>query len=78
MSKTFKLNRAGVRQLMQSTEMQAVLQEKASQIAARCGDGYEQDIMVGRNRANAQVWAETSQAKRDNSKNNTILKAVRG
>ena len=78
MSKNFKLNRSGVRQLMQSQEMQAVLREKASKIAARCGDGYEQDIMVGKNRANAQVWAETSQAKRDNSKNNTILKAVRG
>lgn len=78
MSKKFKLNRKGVRQLMQSQEMQAVLREKASQIAARCGDGYEQDIMVGKNRANAMVTASTYAAKRDNSKNNTILKAVRG
>ena len=78
MSKTFKLNRAGVRQLMQSTEMQAILQEKASQITARCGDGYEHDVMVGKNRANAMVTASTDAAKRDNSKNNTILKAVRG
>ena len=78
MSKNFKLNRAGVRQLMQSQEMQAVLQEKASQITARCGDGYERDVMVGKNRANAMVRASTDAAKRDNSKNNTILKAVRG
>ncbi len=77
MSKTFKLNRAGVRQLMQSTEMQAVLKEKASQIQARCGDGYESDVMVGKNRANAMVRAATSKAKRDNMDNNTILKAVR-
>lgn len=78
MSKNFKLNRKGVRELMQSQEMQAVLQEKASRITARCGDGYESDVMVGKNRANAMVRAATSQAKRDNSKNNTILKAVRG
>lgn len=73
----FKLNRAGVRALMQSEEMQNVLQKSASAIRDRCGDGYEQDLRVGKNRANAQVWAETSKAKRDNSKNNTILKAVR-
>lgn len=77
MSKAFKLNRAGVRQLMQSEEMQKVLSEKASQIQNRCGDGYESDVMVGKNRANAMVWADTSQAKRDNMDNNTILKAVR-
>ena len=78
MSKNFKLNRKGVRELMQSQEMQAVLQEKASQITARCGDGYESDVMVGKNRANAMVRAATSKAKRDNMDNNTILKAVRG
>lgn len=78
MSKKFKLNRAGVRQLMQSAEMQSVLREKASQIQNRCGDGYEHDVMVGKNRANAMVRATTSKAKRDNMDNNTLLKAVRG
>ena len=73
----FKLNRAGVRSLMQSQEMQNVLQKSASAIKDRCGDGYEQDIRVGKNRANAMVWAESSKAKRDNADNNTILKAVR-
>lgn len=72
-----KLNRAGVKALMQSEEMQSVLQKSASAIRDRCGDGYEQDIRVGKNRANAQVWAESSKAKRDNAANNTILKAVR-
>lgn len=73
----FKLNRAGVRALMQSEEMQAVLTDYASGIQNRCGDGYVQDIYVGKTRANAMVSAETYQAKRDNLKNNTILKAVR-
>ncbi len=74
----FVLNRAGVRQLMQSEEMQAILNEKATKALNRLGDGYKSDIYVGKNRANAMVYADTYQAKRDNLKNNSILKAVRG
>lgn len=73
----FKLNYAGVGQLLKSAEMQKVLEEKATAVKNRCGDGYEQDIYVGKTRANAMVFAETFEAKRDNMKNNTILKAVR-
>lgn len=73
----FKLNYAGVGQLLKSAEMQKVLEEKATAVKNRCGDGYEQDIYVGKTRANAMVYAETFEAKRDNMKNNTILKAVR-
>lgn len=74
----FKLNRAGVRELMKSSEMQTVIREKASGIKSRCGNGYSQDVYIGKNRANAMVWAETSEALSDNAENNTILKAVRG
>lgn len=73
----FKLNRSGVRELMKSAEMQSVLTNYASNIRNRCGNGYEQDIYVGSNRANAMVSAATIKAKRDNNKNNTLLKAVR-
>lgn len=73
----FKPNRSGVAELMRSSTMQAVLNEYATGIRNRCGDGYTQDIYVGRNRANAMVSAETYDAKRDNLENNTILKAVR-
>lgn len=73
----FKLNRRGVADLMKSAEMQTVLNEHATNIRSRCGDGYEQDVRIGRNRANAKVSAATYQAKSDNMKNNTILKAVR-
>ena len=72
-----KLNRSGVKELLKSQEMQALLVLKASGIKERCGEGYSQDVHVGKNRANAMVWAETPQAKAENSENNTILKAVR-
>ena len=73
----FKINYSGVGALLKSAEMQGVLSQKASAIRSRCGDGYEQDVYVGRTRANAMVKAATFQARKDNSKNNTILKAVR-
>jgi hypothetical protein len=74
----FVLNRAGVRQLMQSTEMQSILKDKANNALNSLGEGYKSDIYVGKNRANAMVYADTYQAKRENLKHNTILKAVRG
>ena len=74
----FQLNRKGVAELMKSKEMQGILTEYASGVKNRCGDGYTQDIYVGKNRANAKVSAETKEALSDNIKNNTILKAVRG
>ena len=73
----FVLNRAGVRQLMQSEEMQAILNEKSSNALNQLGDGYKSDIYIGKNRGNAMVWADSIKAKRENLKHNTILKAVR-
>ncbi len=72
-----KLNSAGVQSLLKSSEMQNVLSEHATAIRQRAGDGYEQDIYVGKTRANAMVKATSFKAKRDNMKNNTLLKAVR-
>jgi len=73
----FKLNRKGVAALMKSGNMQAILKSYASGIRSRSGSGYEQDIYVGKNRANARVWPNTPQAKSDNFKNNTVLKSVK-
>ncbi|HEL2527505.1 TPA: hypothetical protein TZ304_002076 [Streptococcus suis] len=73
----FKLNRAGVRELLKSPEMQAVLTDKANGIRNRAGTGYESDIFVGKTRANAMVYADSYQAKWDNKKHNTLLKAVK-
>ena len=73
----FELNRAGVRALMQSDEMQSILKDKADNALNSLGEGYKSDIHVGKNRANAMVYADSYLAKRDNLKNNSILKAVR-
>nr|DAZ20660.1 MAG TPA: type I neck protein [Caudoviricetes sp.] len=73
----FKLNYDGVGQLLKSSEMQGLLEEKAMGIKNRAGEGYAQDVYVGKTRANAMVYADSYKAKRDNKKNNTLLKAVR-
>lgn len=73
----FVLNRKGVRELLKSSEMQSVLKEKAKAILEKCGSGYDSDIFVGKTRANASVGAKTKKAKRDNYKNNTLLKAIK-
>lgn len=73
----FELYRAGVSELMKSKEMQKVLERHATKTRNKAGRGYEQDLYVGRNRANARVWAETKEAQSDNYKNNTLLKSVK-
>lgn len=73
----FKLDYKGVGELLKSEAMQTVVNEYATNIRNRCGDGYEQDVRVGKKRAIAMVKATTYQAKSDNLKNNTLLKAVR-
>lgn len=74
----FKLDRAGVRQLMKSDEMQAVVKEYADDAAASLGSGYEVDVRRGKNRVNAAIYPVSGKAKHDNYARNTILKAVFG
>ena len=73
----FELNRSGVASLMKSSAMQKILVNHATAIKNRSGSGYEQDIHIGKNRANARVWASSASAKKDNLENNTLLKSVR-
>lgn len=76
MSKVYvELNRNGVRELLQSPEMMAVCSEYASAIASRAGVGYETSKHVGKNRVNVSVYTATNEARKDNLKNNTLLKA---
>lgn len=71
------LNKDGVRQLLRSDEMMDVCQSYASAAVSYLGDGYETSTNVGKNRVNAEVAAVSFKARRENLKNNTILKAVR-
>jgi hypothetical protein len=71
----FVLNRDGVKELMQSQEMQDVLVDFAGQVAERAGDGYS--VYVGITRANVSVGTATEAAEADNLDHNTLEKSIR-
>lgn len=75
----FKLDLAGLNQLMKSGEMQAILNDAANRIAGSAGDGYEVESAHPISFvAIAAVHASTQEARRDNAENNTLLKAAGG
>lgn len=73
----FELNKSSVRELLRGQETQAMLDGKAKEALSSLKEGYESDVYQGRNRANAMIWADTYQAKKDNLENNSILKSLR-
>lgn len=72
----FKLNSAGVKQLLKSAEMQAGIMQIANQAVSRLGDGYVAEQRSYPERTGAAVKAESFRARKENLKMNTILKAV--
>ena len=71
-----ELDSAGVRELLKSGEIMTVLEGEALQRAQLAGAGYGVNTYVGRNRCNAEILAETEEARRDNLTNNTLLKVI--
>ena len=75
------LNRKGVSELLKSQEAMNVCREYGQRILDRAlasSPGYELSTQVGKTRVNAMVSAETYEARLDNYKNNTLLKARGG
>lgn len=72
------LNREAVRGLLRSQEILDICEKHASQAQSRLGAGYEVNTHIGKNRVNAAIVATTYEAKKENAKNNTILKALGG
>lgn len=71
-----ELNSSGIRQLLKSEEMGQMLKQQAEQIRARCGSGYSTDLYQASSRVIAGVFAETAEAAKQNSRENTLLKAL--
>lgn len=71
-----KLNSSGIRQLLKSEEMGQMLKQQAEQVRARCGNGYSTDLYQASSRVIAGVFAETAESAKQNSRENTLLKAL--
>jgi len=75
----FELNRAGVRELLQSDGMREVVQSYTDTVLANCGGtsaGYKADVIIGRNRATGRVSADGARAIRENENQNSLLKGL--
>lgn len=74
----FELDKNGVRELLLSKEMAAVINQKASEILGRLPSGYGTTSGATEQRVKAHVGTRTSTAASENKKNNTLLKALGG
>lgn len=72
-----KLNRAGVRALLLSSDIAAAVDQAADFVLQNCGQGYAKEpVYMGKNRSNVQIYPATKEARKDNYNNNTLLKAI--
>lgn len=73
---TVQLNHAAVGQLLKGGEIQGLLRQYADSVQSAAGDGYESNIIHGKNRCWAEVTPATPHAYYSNLKHNTLLKAL--
>lgn len=73
----FELNDKGVKNLLKSKEMKNVLKEENQKVLNTLGEGYSSEVNSGEKRAYTYIRAESAKARRDNLKNNTLLKAIK-
>ena len=62
--------------LLKSGEMAACIKSEADRRAAGLGAGYATDSKVMSSRVVSSIYTETTEAAADNSRNNSLLKAV--
>ena len=72
-----ELNSPGIREMLRSPEMQALLKEHADEVAGRASTGYASDSHLTGGRAVASAYADTREAVRDNLDNNTLLRCLK-
>ncbi len=73
----FKLNRAGVRDLLKSPEIASACVEAAERVRNNAGSGFAMNTRSGKRRTVVRVYAHTKEAIRDAYDNNSLLKAIR-
>ncbi len=71
-----KLNPAGVKDLLRSSEVQGDVQRRVDRIAAAAGEGMKSGVTVGPVRARGGVWTATNRAKRGEAKDRRLTRAL--
>lgn len=73
-----ELDTTGVGALLKSEDVKNACEKLAQKAKKRLGDGYEVTTFTGATRVNASITATTTKAKKDNLRDNKILKALGG
>lgn len=73
----FKLNGAGVRELLKSAEVENVCMEHARQVQGRAGEHYATGARHYQKRAGAAIYPNDAVGNNDNLKNNTLLRSLK-
>lgn len=76
MAKNFKLDLAGLNELMKSAEMQSHLSEAGQAVAAAAGTDYDHQGYVLNYVAIENIFPASKEAAHDNYENNALLKAL--
>lgn len=71
-----KLDRSGIRFLLRSPDMLAVLRREGNAIAAKAGPGHGVDELIGANRARVSVFTKTPEARRAEATQRNLTRAV--
>lgn len=66
----------GFKEIRKSPEMEALLQKVIDEMLNELGEGYEGDVTQTRNRARGGVVTASNQAKRENARDNSLLRAL--
>ena len=72
-----ELDHEGIKALLQSAEMQAVLQSAAENCSSRVGGNFQSEVNVLPTRAVAKISAADYKTYRDCLKHNTLVKAIK-
>lgn len=76
MLKGISLSYQGLGELLHNAGMQTAVSNKAREIQGRCGSGYRSASFRLGNHVIGRVSAVSYKAKKDNLKNNTLLKEM--
>lgn len=72
----FKLNLAGLNELMKSPEMEQALEEAGNMVATLAGGDYGVRVHRASFVSIANVYPDSKKAAKDNYENNTLVKAL--
>jgi hypothetical protein len=64
------------RQILKAPGTRADIERRTRAVARAAGEGYEPSVVEGRNRVRGSVITATYDARRDNGKNHTLLRAL--